>query len=500
MAVAPLMLRGTRVYSAVLALVFCTIFGASDDLTCSIQDNDDPNLERMTFDIGYGEEHFDAYVQPDVSVFYREGVGSRKAVESNFNGLAGKFVNMSNRKVRWFWDPGQGQPGMHMGNCKAFDSVGTATFPGHSFYFTDMDHNILKRFIVRSDSCLYYYDPYDVDGDAEATERALQTLTVFEYEKYEKHKRSMLFNEKYKAFTGRDYLPIYPRSKPSHFLYPADYFGQQHWVTTKETHFVSLPPAQQSQAMTGREEVRIVREDAPRLLQQHRTDEPVLNMILTVLSCAPRVFEIKDFLSEAEVDHVVELATGIELKKSTTSGAEMDDAEDQTNTRTSFNSWIERDRSPIVDAIYRRAADLNRLDEALLRKRGETELPDFGSKRNIAESLQLVHYAGGQEYTAHHDFGFDGMIDQEEQEDRYVTVLLYLNDGMEGGQTSFPRWHNAESGRPLSVRPEKGKAVLFYSFLPDGNLDDLSQHAAEPIISGEKWLINLWLHDPWFNN
>jgi len=34
--------------------------------------------------------------------------------------------------------------------------------------------------------------------------------------------------------------------------------------------------------------------------------------------------------------------------------------------------------------------------------------------------------------------------------------------------------------------------------LPDGNLDDFSQHAAEPVVSGEKWLINLWVWDPIF--
>lgn len=33
-----------------------------------------------------------------------------------------------------------------------------------------------------------------------------------------------------------------------------------------------------------------------------------------------------------------------------------------------------------------------------------------------------------------------------------------------------------------------------YSMLPDGNMDDLSQHEAEPVKKGEKWLINLWTH------
>ena len=46
--------------------------------------------------------------------------------------------------------------------------------------------------------------------------------------------------------------------------------------------------------------------------------------------------------------------------------------------------------------------------------------------------------------------------------------------------------------------PEIGKAVLFYDQLPDGNMDDFSQHAAEPVRKGEKWLINLWTWNPRF--
>jgi prolyl 4-hydroxylase len=52
---------------------------------------------------------------------------------------------------------------------------------------------------------------------------------------------------------------------------------------------------------------------------------------------------------------------------------------------------------------------------------------------------------------------------------------------MVGGETEFPRWVNGETHMGLRVTPEKGKAVLFYSHLPDGNMDDLSQHAALPV-------------------
>ena len=72
------------------------------------------------------------------------------------------------------------------------------------------------------------------------------------------------------------------------------------------------------------------------------------------------------------------------------------------DTRTSLNSWLPRETSPITDAIYRRAADLMRIDEALLRDRAKDEFPEWPTRHTLAESLQLVHYDMGQKYTAHH--------------------------------------------------------------------------------------------------
>jgi prolyl 4-hydroxylase len=83
------------------------------------------------------------------------------------------------------------------------------------------------------------------------------------------------------------------------------------------------------------------------------------------------------------------------------------------------------------------------------------------------------------------------------QPSRFATVLFYLNDDMEGGETAFPRWLHAEAtGDALKVKPQRGKAILFYNMLPDGNYDERSQHAALPVSKGEKYLTNLWVWDP----
>jgi len=284
-----------------------------------------------------------------------------------------------------------------------------------------------------------------------------------------------------------------------HKMWRADYFGQEHWIETKETHFVDLPPASDLEPVREEGIQRRLDESEPRVLNEYRQpNQETLNLTLKVLSCAPRAFEINNFLSDVEVDHILYLSTGISLHKSSTGTSGGSSYDNEVKTRTSRNSWVPREKSPIVDAIYRRAADVLRIDEAILRRRDAEEMSDYPVlRRSAAENLQLVHYTVGQEYTAHHDFSYPAITD-EHQRTRFATLLLYLNEGMEGGATSFPRYMNADTSSGLKVEPKRGKAVLFYSYLPDGNLDDLSQHAAEPVTKGEKWLTNLWVWDPVF--
>ena len=148
-------------------------------------------------------------------------------------------------------------------------------------------------------------------------------------------------------------------------------------------------------------------------------------------------------------------------------------------TRTSSNAWISREENIFFDSLYRRAADLLRLDEAILH-----------NTKNV-EDIQVVHYINGQKYDSHHDWGVAGY-----PESRFLTLLMYLTDRPSptaGGETSFPK---GADGLGFKVTPKKGDAVLFYNLLPDGNGDDLALHAALPATEGEKWLANFWVWDP----
>lgn len=471
---------------------------------CSLSEQDfvnDPAIHTMDFDLGYGPQEFHAYVQPEVSNFYQEPTGSRTKTNPYHKGWAAKFVNMSTQRVRLFWDPSDGRQGSPMSVMGPFNSAGTASFPGHAFYITlaNDENVVLARFVMKPPQAVYYYDAITVEGDAEATQSNLDALTHQQFESYQEHVDSRAFAKQYFDFTGREYLALYPRNAPSHKIWRADHFGQEHWVTTRETHFVDVPKDEELGKVKKVGSQRVLKEGEPRLLQQYRSPEPMLNMTLKVLSCAPRAFEIDNFLSETEVNHILYLATGMNLHRSSTAGDNNQDKDaerDSTrDTRTSQNTWVYREKDTIVDTIYRRAADLLRIDEALMRPRSAEEYPNMKSSGSLAEALQLVHYDPGQEYTAHHDFGYADFA-RKDQPARFATLLLYLNEGMEGGETEFPRWVNAETRKGLLATPKIGKAVLFYSQLPDGNMDDWSHHAALPVKVGEKWLMNLWVWDP----
>jgi prolyl 4-hydroxylase len=454
----------------------------------------EPNMKPMTVDFGHGNtEVFYAYQPPDVSTFYNKTAGTLKAQKPRFTGMFGKFINLSPTPLTVYWvSDNPKEPPVYISTIEPFGASGTATYPGHQFLVRDSNDPKKKPLIqwhIVAGNMLYYYDPYQSNMNIAQKHLTPEQLSLYHMQLANRH-----FAETYYNFTGNQWLALYKQKAPPRFhMWRADYFGQTFAIETKEIHFVELPDATE---LTRGTSPYGPRPDERSRMRRHRARDPALNLTLTVLSCSPRVFEIRNFLSDTEIQHILDLAARLQLQKSTTRSGDSSDFATDERTRTSTNSWIARNTDLVMDAIYRRAADVLQIDEALLRWRRATEIPEFSeSKISIAERLQLVHYGVGEQYTAHHDFMIPTLV--KHQPTRFATLLFYLNDeGLEGGETSFPRWVNVETSGELKVKPEKGKAVLFYNILPDGNNDERSQHAALPVIQGEKWLTNLWVWDP----
>jgi len=110
----------------------------------------------------------------------------------------------------------------------------------------------------------------------------------------------------------------------------------------------------------------------------------------------------------------------------------------------------------------------------------------------LFEPSQILHYAVGQRFKAHHDFldpknsAYGETLSHFGQ--RIATFLIYLNDGYGGGETTFP-------SIGLKYRAQAGDALFFANVTRDGIPDPLTLHAGLPPTSGEKWVFSQWIRD-----
>lgn len=189
----------------------------------------------------------------------------------------------------------------------------------------------------------------------------------------------------------------------------------------------------------------------------------------TALSWEPRIFLVRDFLSADERARIIEIARpglrpSVALDKSV------------PNKRTSQGTFLSGALAsdPVVLALRARAAQL-------------TLLP-----AEHGEPIQVLRYAPGEEYKNHVDYippkSAQAAKRMARGGQRLCTVLMYLNDVEEGGQTLFPR-------AGVEVPARQGDAVLFFNVRPDHQVDPRTLHAGAPVIEGEKWLATLWVRE-----
>lgn len=114
------------------------------------------------------------------------------------------------------------------------------------------------------------------------------------------------------------------------------------------------------------------------------------------------------------------------------------------------------------------------------------------------ELIQVLRYEASQYYRPHHDY-FSDTFNLKRGGQRVATMLMYLTDGVEGGETHFLQAGDGECScggnvvKGLCVKPNKGDAVLFWSMGLDGNTDPNSIHSGCPVLKGEKWSATKWM-------
>ncbi|KAF3546437.1 hypothetical protein DY000_02009470 [Brassica cretica] len=206
-----------------------------------------------------------------------------------------------------------------------------------------------------------------------------------------------------------------------------------------------------------------------------------------VISWEPRAFLYHNFLTNEECEHLISLAKP-SMKNQRWLMCKLEGAKTAAcRVRTSSGTFLKRGQDEIVEEIENRISDF-------------TFIPVENG-----EGLQVLHYEVGQKYEPHHDY-FSDAYNVKRGGNRIATVLMYLSDVEEGGETVFPAakgnisdvpWWNelSQCGREgLSVLPKKRDALLFWSARPDATLDPSSLHGGCPVIKGNKWSSTKWFH------
>lgn len=187
------------------------------------------------------------------------------------------------------------------------------------------------------------------------------------------------------------------------------------------------------------------------------------------------IVEFPNALTHAECDHIISLA---EKKGYQNSMVYEQEKYDETGEFESLN--IE----------YRRGKTcwLTPEDETVKKI---AKLAEYVTKIPIAnqEQLQVAKYNENDFFKSHYDACLmESSKDNCKAMDRdsgprRSTYMVYLNDDMEGGETEFEKIG-------IKIKPEKGKAILFWSTDDDGKLIENSMHAGNPV----------WSHQlPWTN-
>jgi prolyl 4-hydroxylase len=102
------------------------------------------------------------------------------------------------------------------------------------------------------------------------------------------------------------------------------------------------------------------------------------------------------------------------------------------------------------------------------------------------EDLQITRYGEGNFFLPHRDFHNFDRTNPLVAQDRIATVLLYINDNFEGGETYFPVLD-------ISVKPLKGMLLFFeYPISQDLEVNYNTLHEGKVVKRGEKLIATQW--------
>lgn len=205
-------------------------------------------------------------------------------------------------------------------------------------------------------------------------------------------------------------------------------------------------------------------------------------MKINVISNDPYIYYIDEFITDEECEFIINKSKD-NMEKAKVAYVSEEEEKKITSPnysdRTNDSHWIDHNDYPIMLQLCKRIS-----------KKISCNYRDF-------EKFQVIRYKEGQKYNYHYDAWDHNNKDYYEKYcselgNRKTTVLCYLNDVEEGGETGFDM---LSDGPPTLIKSKKGRIVVFYNLNDDGSLNMKTRHSGLPIIKGEKWAFNLWLRD-----
>ena len=195
-------------------------------------------------------------------------------------------------------------------------------------------------------------------------------------------------------------------------------------------------------------ELRLAQVEAPTATAEPQSADPAITMLRGLLTAAECEHLIAQAAARLQPSSIVDPATGRRVPHPV-----------RTSLGTNFGPAHE---DLVVRRINRRIADAS------------------GTQVEAGEPLHVLAYTPGQEFRLHLD-ALPGVANQ-----RTYTMLVWLNDAFEGGETVFPALGLSLCGQP-------GDALLFANVGADGRADERTRHAGLTPTSGQKWLASRWI-------
>lgn len=181
-----------------------------------------------------------------------------------------------------------------------------------------------------------------------------------------------------------------------------------------------------------------------------------------------QIYTFNNFLTKEECEELIEVADK-GLRPSTV--ADPTDSSITSDYRTSKTADLNYFNSPYLNYIDNKIATF------------------MGLYHFSGETLQAQKYNPGQYYKEHCDYFFpltkEYKTYTEWMGQRTWTLMVYLNDVEEGGETYFKHLK-------IKIKPEQGKAVFWNNLFKNGIPNPKTMHEALPPVSGDKYVVTKW--------